>query len=80
MVANSLAVVGDKLDLDVGSASGELGNTDASPRGLGVRHELLVDLTNGVSLDSMVLFRFTTGSLCHSLTRGAYGRTGDPPR
>lgn len=39
-----LSVVGDKLNLDVGSASRELGDTDASPSGLGVGHHLLVDL------------------------------------
>jgi hypothetical protein len=39
-----LSVVGDKLDLDVGSASGELGDTNTGPSGLGVGHQFLVDL------------------------------------
>lgn len=39
-----LSVVGDKLDLDIGSSSGELGDSDTGPSGLGVGHQFLVDL------------------------------------
>lgn len=44
---SDLSVVGDKLNLDIGTASGKLGDTNARPGGLGVGHELLVDLLMG---------------------------------
>lgn len=39
-----LAVVGNKFDLDIGTASRKLSNPNACPRRLGIRHQLLVHL------------------------------------
>jgi hypothetical protein len=59
---HSLSIVSDKFDLDIGSSSGKLSDTDTSPSGFGVGHQFLVDLDISSFLTVISIGRSCKGS------------------